>query len=225
VRYSYNSTTHTIIITFSYYFLNWPSLPSLRRSLCLPLPSFNLVANRGEIACRVIRTCKELGVKTVAVFSDADANSMFVKMADEAYNIGPAPSALSYLRGDYLIELAKKHGAQAIHPGYGFLSENAGFAKACFDSGIEFIGPPVPAITAMGSKSASKHIMLNAGVPCVPGYHGDNQDTAFLAAEAAKTGYPIMLKAVLGGGGKGMVGSKRYLTIDFTMKIILLIQV
>jgi 3-methylcrotonyl-CoA carboxylase alpha subunit len=163
-----------------------------------------LIANRGEIACRVIRTCKQLGIKTVAVYSDADANSMFVKMADEAHHIGPAPSAMSYLRGDYLIELAKEHGAQAIHPGYGFLSENAGFAKACFEAGVEFIGPPVPAITAMGSKSASKAIMLAANVPCVPGYHGDDQDNALLAAEAAKTGYPIMLKAVSGGGGKGM---------------------
>lgn len=163
-----------------------------------------LIANRGEIACRVIRTCRELGIKTVAVFSDADANSMFVKMADEAYNIGPAASAQSYLRGDYIIQLAKQCGAQAIHPGYGFLSENAEFAKNCFESGIEFMGPPVPAITAMGSKSASKNIMNAAGVRCVPGYHGEDQTNETLFKEATKTGYPIMLKAVSGGGGKGM---------------------
>ncbi len=163
-----------------------------------------LIANRGEIACRVIRTCKQLGIKTVAVYSDADANALFVKMADEAYNIGPAASAQSYLRGDYLIELAKKVGAEAIHPGYGFLSENAGFAEACFKAGVEFIGPPVPAITAMGSKSASKNIMNAAGVRCVPGYHGTDQSNERLFKEAEKTGYPIMLKAVSGGGGKGM---------------------
>lgn len=163
-----------------------------------------LIANRGEIACRIIRTCKQLGVRTVAVYSDADANSMFVKMADEAYNIGPAPSAQSYLRGNYLIELAKKVGAEAIHPGYGFLSENAEFAESCFAAGIEFIGPPTGAITAMGSKSASKNIMLAAGVACVPGYHGEDQSDARLQAEADKTGYPLMLKAVSGGGGKGM---------------------
>lgn len=163
-----------------------------------------LIANRGEIACRVIRTCRELGIKTVAVYSDADANAMFVKMADEAYNVGPAASAQSYLRGDYIIEIAKKVGAQAIHPGYGFLSENEFFAKACFDAGVEFIGPPVPAIHAMGSKSASKNIMNAAGVRCVPGYHGEDQTDETLIKEAEKTGYPIMLKAVLGGGGKGM---------------------
>lgn len=169
-------------------------------------PNFSkiLIANRGEIACRVIRTCRELGIKTVAVYSDADANAMFVKMADEAYNVGPAASAQSYLRGDYIIEIAKKVGAQAIHPGYGFLSENEFFAKACFDAGVEFIGPPVPAIHAMGSKSASKNIMNAAGVRCVPGYHGDDQSDETLFKEAANTGYPIMLKAVLGGGGKGM---------------------
>ncbi len=190
--------------------LTWPS--QIERTACglyvdKALPrTFDkiLIANRGEIACRVIRTCKALGIKTVAVFSDADAGSMFVQMADEAYNIGPAPSAQSYLRGDYIIELARSVGAQAIHPGYGFLSENAGFAEACFAAGVEFIGPPVPAITAMGSKSASKEIMLAAGVPCVPGYHGAEQSVEHLAAEAQKTGYPIMLKAVLGGGGKGM---------------------
>jgi len=163
-----------------------------------------LIANRGEIACRVIRTCKLLGIKTVAVYSQADANALFVKLADEAYCIGPAASAQSYLRGDYIIELAKKVGAQAIHPGYGFLSENAEFAKACFAAGVEFIGPPVAAITDMGSKSASKIIMLNAGVPCVPGYHGEDQSDETLFREAEKTGYPIMLKAVSGGGGKGM---------------------
>jgi len=163
-----------------------------------------LIANRGEIACRVIRTCRELGVKTVAIYSDADANARFVQMADEAYRIGEPAAAKSYLLGDKIIEICKLSGAQAIHPGYGFLSENASFARLCEDNGVVFIGPPTTAIEAMGSKSASKNIMLAANVPCVPGYHGDNQDREFLRQEAVKIGYPVMMKAVLGGGGKGM---------------------
>ena len=163
-----------------------------------------LIANRGEIACRIIRTCRELGVRTVAVYSDADKNARHVQMADEAYRIGEAPAAQSYLLGDRIIEIAKKSGAQAIHPGYGFLSENAKFAKLCETQGIEFIGPPTTAIEAMGSKSASKIIMTNAKVPVVPGYHGEDQSPQRLEAEAVKCGFPIMLKAVLGGGGKGM---------------------
>jgi 3-methylcrotonyl-CoA carboxylase alpha subunit len=163
-----------------------------------------LIANRGEIACRVIRTAKEVGVQTVAVFSTPDQNSQHVKLADQAVWIGNAPSAESYLRGDKIIQVAKQTGAQAIHPGYGFLSENVHFCKLCVENGIEFIGPPVQAIDAMGSKSASKRIMTDAGVPVVPGYHGDNQDTEYLYQEAKKCGFPIMLKAVLGGGGKGM---------------------
>jgi len=163
-----------------------------------------LIANRGEIACRVIRTCRELGVRTVAVYSDADAQAQHVQMADEAYRLGEAPAAQSYLLGDKIIAIAKACGAEAIHPGYGFLSENAGFARKCEQAGVEFIGPPTAAIEAMGSKSASKIIMTNAGVPVVPGYHGEDQSPARLQAEADKCGYPIMLKAVLGGGGKGM---------------------
>jgi 3-methylcrotonyl-CoA carboxylase alpha subunit len=169
-------------------------------------PNFTkiLIANRGEIACRVIRTCRELGVKTVAVYSDADANSRHVQMADEAYRIGEAPASQSYLLGDRILEIAKLSGAQAIHPGYGFLSENAKFAKKCEEHGVEFIGPPASAIEAMGSKSASKIIMTNAKVPVVPGYHGEDQSPERLQQEAVKCGFPIMLKAVLGGGGKGM---------------------
>ena len=163
-----------------------------------------LIANRGEIACRVIETAHKLGIRCVAVYSEADANSRHVTMADEAFLIGPAPSKDSYLKYETIIEVAKKSGAQAIHPGYGFLSENAIFAKACKDNDIVFIGPPIGAIEAMGSKSAAKEIMEKANVPLVPGYHGDEQDEAFLKAEADKIGYPMLLKAAYGGGGKGM---------------------
>ncbi|PVG01863.1 putative methylcrotonoyl-CoA carboxylase, partial [Serendipita vermifera] len=159
---------------------------------------------RGEIACRVIKTARRLGIKTVAIYSEVDKNSLHVQMADEAYCVGPAPSAQSYLRMDKIIEIAKRSGAQAIHPGYGFLSENAKFAVALQEAGLVFIGPPVSAITSMASKSESKDIMLKAGVPCVPGYHGSNQDPAFLLNEAKKIQFPVLIKAVLGGGGKGM---------------------
>ena len=163
-----------------------------------------LIANRGEIACRVMQTAHRLGVATVAVYSDADANSMHVAMADEAVQIGPAPARDSYLCVDKIIAAAQKTGAQAIHPGYGFLSENADFCRACADTGIAFIGPPVGAIEAMGSKSAAKQIMERAGVPLVPGYHGDDQSAEKLLQEAEKIGFPVLLKAVAGGGGKGM---------------------
>jgi len=163
-----------------------------------------LIANRGEIACRVMKTAKTLGIKTVAVYSDADKDSMHVAMADEAYHIGPAPASESYLLGARILEVAKQSGAQAIHPGYGFLSENANFAKEVANNGLTFVGPPASAIESMGSKSASKNIMLNAGVPCVPGYHGDDQSTDRLIEEANKIGYPVLLKAWMGGGGKGM---------------------
>ncbi|KAJ2925669.1 hypothetical protein H1R20_g11425, partial [Candolleomyces eurysporus] len=163
-----------------------------------------LIANRGEIACRVIRTARKLGIKTVAVYSDVDKDSLHVKLADEAYNIGPAPSAESYLRMDKIIEVCKKSGAQAIHPGYGFLSENATFAERLEAEGIVFIGPPASAIVSMGSKSESKNIMSDAGVPCVPGYHGSNQDPDFLFSESQKIGFPVLIKAIHGGGGKGM---------------------
>ncbi|TXH97645.1 MAG: acetyl-CoA carboxylase biotin carboxylase subunit, partial [Rheinheimera sp.] len=163
-----------------------------------------LIANRGEIACRVIKTAHQLGIRCVAVYSEADANARHVQMADEAFLLGPAPSKDSYLRADKILAIAKQSGAEAIHPGYGFLSENEDFAKACAEAGVVFIGPPVPAIAAMGSKSAAKEIMSKAGVPLVPGYHGDNQDEQFLAAEANRIGYPLLLKAAYGGGGKGM---------------------
>lgn len=163
-----------------------------------------LIANRGEIAVRVMKTCKKLGIRTVAVFSDADAKSLHVALADEAYNIGPALSAKSYLRGDKIIEIAKATGAQAIHPGYGFLSESLEFSGLCDKEGVIFIGPPSSAIRDMGIKSTSKHIMTAAGVPCIGGYHGENQEDNFLVKEAEKIGYPLMIKAVRGGGGKGM---------------------
>ena len=163
-----------------------------------------LIANRGEIACRIIQTAHRLGVKCVAVYSEADRNARHVALADEAFLIGPAPSRESYLRVDKIIEVAKLSGAEAVHPGYGFLSENAGFARALADNGITFIGPPVGAIEAMGSKSAAKQIMEAAGVPLVPGYHGDDQRRELIKAEADRCGYPVLLKAVAGGGGKGM---------------------
>lgn len=163
-----------------------------------------LIANRGEIACRVIQTAHRLGIRCVAVYSEADKNARHVAMADEAFLLGPAPSSESYLRSDKILEIAKQSGAQAVHPGYGFLSENAAFAKACGDNGIEFIGPPTGAIEAMGSKSAAKEIMSHAAVPLVPGYHGEDQSPAVLKAESQRCGFPQLLKAVAGGGGKGM---------------------
>jgi 3-methylcrotonyl-CoA carboxylase alpha subunit len=163
-----------------------------------------LIANRGEIACRVIKTAKKMGISTVAVYSEADANALHVKHADEAVCIGPAPSKDSYLRGDLILQKAKALNVDAIHPGYGFLSENAQFAKACADQGIIFIGPTIEAIEAMGSKSAAKQIMQEAGVPLVPGYHGDDQNPALIKQSANDMGYPVLLKATAGGGGKGM---------------------
>ena len=163
-----------------------------------------LIANRGEIACRIIQTAHRMGIRCVAVYSEADANARHVAMADEAFYIGPAPSSESYLQADKIIEIAKESGAQAIHPGYGFLSENTDFAEACEANGIVFIGPPSSAIAAMGSKSAAKAIMEDAGVPLVPGYHGKDQSPDLLRAEAEKCGFPLLLKAVAGGGGKGM---------------------
>lgn len=163
-----------------------------------------LVANRGEIACRVMKTAKHLGVKTVAVYSDADVNARHVAMADEAIHLGPSPSKDSYLRSDLIIEHAKALGVDAIHPGYGFLSENAEFANLCKSNDIIFVGPPASAIEAMGSKSAAKRIMEEAGVPLVPGYHGDDQQESTLKQAADDMGYPVLLKAAAGGGGKGM---------------------
>jgi 3-methylcrotonyl-CoA carboxylase alpha subunit len=163
-----------------------------------------LIANRGEIACRVIRTAQRLGIGTVAVYSEADTRALHVLAADEAYLIGPPPAKESYLRGTRILEVARSAGAQAVHPGYGFLSENEDFAAACERAGVVFIGPPAAAIRAMGSKSAAKTIMEKAGVPLVPGYHGDDQDPTFLQKAADRIRYPILIKASAGGGGKGM---------------------
>ncbi len=163
-----------------------------------------LIANRGEIACRVVASARRLGVRTTAVYSDADAQARHVALADEAHNIGPAAAAQSYLVGDKIIAAAKEAGADAVHPGYGFLSENAAFAEACSDAGITFVGPPPDAIRAMGEKHAAKVMMTAADVPVVPGYHGDDQDENLLAKAAADIGYPVLIKATSGGGGKGM---------------------
>jgi 3-methylcrotonyl-CoA carboxylase alpha subunit len=163
-----------------------------------------LIANRGEIACRIIRTAQKMGIRTVAVYSDADAKAMHVTLADEAYHIGPAPARESYLRADRILEVANASGAQAVHPGYGFMSENATFAEECADAGIVFIGPPVDSILAMGSKNAAKTIMEKAAVPLIPGYHGADQFPALLQTESEKIGYPQLIKACAGGGGKGM---------------------
>ncbi|RON01000.1 3-methylcrotonyl-CoA carboxylase [Pseudomonas brassicacearum] len=163
-----------------------------------------LIANRGEIACRILRTAQALGYRTVAVFSDADANALHVRMADEAVNIGPAAVTQSYLNGVAIIDAAQRSGADAIHPGYGFLSENADFATACARAGITFIGPSPAAIELMGSKRLSKIAMLAAGVPCIAGYQGAEQDDATLCREAERIGYPLMIKASAGGGGRGM---------------------
>jgi 3-methylcrotonyl-CoA carboxylase alpha subunit len=163
-----------------------------------------LIANRGEIACRVIRTARAMGLRTVAVYSEADRDALHVAEADEAVLIGPARARDSYLSIERILEAAKKSGAEAIHPGYGFLSESAEFAQACADAGIVFVGPTAAMITAMGSKSGSKMLMGKAGVPLVPGFHGEAQDDVTLAAEAGKIGFPVLLKASAGGGGRGM---------------------
>ncbi len=163
-----------------------------------------LIANRGEIACRVMRTARDMGYRTVAVYSDADADALHVREADEAARIGPAPVSDSYLNVAAIIDAAKRTGADAVHPGYGFLSENDGFASACQDAGLVFIGPTPDAIRAMGNKAAAKRLMIEAGVPCVPGYQGADQSDAVLTSEAQRIGFPIMVKAAAGGGGRGM---------------------
>src|SRR5579863_8235158 len=163
-----------------------------------------LIANRGEIACRIIRTAKDLGYRTVAVFSDADAGAPHVRQADEAVRIGPPPVQDSYLNVEALLTAAKVASADALHPGYGFLSENAAFARACLDAGLVFIGPPATAIEVMGNKARAKALMNAAGVPCVPGYQGSGQADETLTAEAARIGFPLMVKAAAGGGGRGM---------------------
>jgi len=163
-----------------------------------------LIANRGEIACRVIKTARRLGIRTVAVYSEADAGARHVRLADEAVLIGPAAPRESYLVAERIIAACKQTGVQAVHPGYGFLSENEAFAEACAANGIAFIGPPVAAIRAMGSKSEAKKLMERAGVPLTPGYHGDEQAPDFLKEQAGRIGYPVLIKAAAGGGGKGM---------------------
>jgi 3-methylcrotonyl-CoA carboxylase alpha subunit len=163
-----------------------------------------LIANRGEIACRVIRTCRRLGIRTIAVYSDADRNARHVRLADSALHIGGSPPGESYLRGEAILDAARRSGAQAIHPGYGFLSENADFADAVEASGLVFIGPRAASMRKMGSKAGAKDLMSAAGVPVVPGYTGDDQDPARLQSEADRIGYPLMIKAAHGGGGKGM---------------------
>ena len=163
-----------------------------------------LIANRGEIACRIIRTARRLGLRTVAVHSDADARSLFVRQADEAHLIGPAPARDSYLNVERIMEVARRTGAAAIHPGYGFLSERAEFAEACEAADIAFVGPPASAIRAMGLKDAAKALVAGAGVPVVPGYHGSQQEPDVLCRKADEIGYPVLIKAVAGGGGKGM---------------------
>ncbi len=163
-----------------------------------------LIANRGEIACRVVRTAKTLGYRTVAVFSDADAGALHVRQADEAVRIGPAPAKDSYLNIDAILAAAKLAGADAVHPGYGFLSENAAFAQACAQADLVFIGPPPTAIDAMGNKARAKVLMETAGIPCVPGYHGAEQSDDRLSAEARRIGFPLIVKAAAGGGGRGM---------------------
>lgn len=163
-----------------------------------------LIANRGEIACRVIHTARALGIRTVAVYSDADRNALHVQLADQALHIGESAATLSYLNQERILAAARDTGSEAIHPGYGFLSENADFARACEAAGIVFIGPSAAAIESMGSKSRAKAIMAEAGVPLIPGYHGDDQSDEVLRKEADSMGYPVLLKATSGGGGKGM---------------------
>ena len=163
-----------------------------------------VIANRGEIAVRIMATCREMGIRTVAVYSEADRSARHVRVADEAYLIGPAPAAQSYLRSEAILDVARRSGAEAIHPGYGFLSENAAFAEACEQAGIVFIGPSPAAMRLMGSKIAAKQLAQSVGAPVVPGYIGDNQEEIFLQREAQRAGFPLLIKASAGGGGKGM---------------------
>lgn len=173
-----------------------------------------LIANRGEIACRIARTARRMGLRTIAVYSDADADAPHVRECDEAYFIGPAPARESYLDGGKLLAVAKESGAACLHPGYGFLSENADFAEACAQAGVVFVGPPPSAIRAMGLKDRAKALMSEAGVPVVPGYHGDQQDDTFLKRKAYELGYPVLIKAIAGGGGKGMRLVERHADFD-----------
>jgi 3-methylcrotonyl-CoA carboxylase alpha subunit len=177
-----------------------------------------LIANRGEIACRVARTARRMGLRTIAVYSAADAHALHVRLCDEAHAIGPAPAAESYLRIDKLIAAAKAARADCVHPGYGFLSENADFAQACADAGLVFVGPPPAAMRAMGLKGSAKALMEKAGVPVVPGFHGDMQEAKFLGRKAYEIGYPVLIKAVAGGGGKGMRRVDRHADFDAALE-------
>jgi 3-methylcrotonyl-CoA carboxylase alpha subunit len=177
-----------------------------------------LIANRGEIACRIARTARRMGLRTVAVYSEADADALHVRLCDEAYAIGPAPASQSYLSIDKLIAAAKAARAECVHPGYGFLSENAEFAQACLDAGVVFVGPPAQAIRAMGLKDRAKALMQKAGVPVVPGYHGEMQEPKFLKQKAYEIGYPVLIKAVAGGGGKGMRRVERHAEFDSALE-------
>ena len=163
-----------------------------------------LIANRGEIAVRIIKTARRLGIHTIALYSDADQGAMHVREADEAWHLGPAPARESYLDAAKVLRIAREAGADAVHPGYGFLSENSDFASACETQGVRFIGPSGAAILAMGDKSGAKALMLAAGVPVLPGYHGQDQRPALLRDQASQTGFPLLIKAASGGGGKGM---------------------
>ena len=166
-----------------------------------------LIANRGEIACRIIRTARRLGVRTIAVYSEADRGALHVELADEAYEIGPAPARESYLDSARVIDAARRGGADAVHPGYGFLSENADFAAACARTGLVFVGPPEAAIRAMGDKAQAKALMAQAGVPVVPGYHGADQDDARFAEEARRLGFPVLVKAPLAAAAAACASS------------------
>src|ERR1043166_2025661 len=177
-----------------------------------------LIANRGEIAVRVARTARRLGMRVIAVYSEADARALHVRIADEAYLIGPPPARESYLVVDKIIEAAALSHADCIHPGYGFLSENAQFAQSCADAGVVFVGPPPAAIRAMGLKDQAKALMEKAGVPVVPGYHGERQDAKFLKEKAYEIGYPVLIKAVAGGGGKGMRRVDKHAEFDAALE-------
>ncbi|HZP69133.1 MAG TPA: acetyl/propionyl/methylcrotonyl-CoA carboxylase subunit alpha [Pseudolabrys sp.] len=177
-----------------------------------------LIANRGEIACRIARTARRMGLRSIAVYSDADAGALHVRQCDEAYPIGPAPAAESYLVIEKLIATAKRAGAECIHPGYGFLSENADFAEACLAAGMSFVGPPAEAIRNMGLKHQAKALMEKAGVPVVPGYHGEMQEPKFLKQKAYEIGYPVIIKALAGGGGKGMRRVDRHADFDTALE-------
>ena len=177
-----------------------------------------LIANRGEIAVRIARSAKRLGLRVIAVYSEADADALHVRVADEAHMIGPPAARESYLSIEKLITVARFTQAQCIHPGYGFLSENAQFAEACAAAGIVFVGPPPSAIRAMGLKDQAKALMEKAGVPVVPGYHGERQDAKFLKEKACEIGYPVLIKAVAGGGGKGMRRVDKHAEFDAALE-------